>query len=326
MKSNQPEVSIVIPCYNCEKWIEKCIGALSRQTRKDFEIICIDDSSTDDTGCILKRIKTSNTLDLTIITNDMNIGPAKSRNKAIKIARGKWIAFCDADDWYEPSFIEKMLAKANSTSSDIVMCEYRKVFESGKKSIDVRYLTGLPSNPTKEENIIYSKASLCLLLIKKELFGSLELPDLRNGEDIAIIPCLQGRAKIISTVKEPLYNYYIREQSASNNITSVGVYKSLNEAFIFIENNMQSDYKNVQEFLGIRIVLYGVVLNALKVNIDYKSIKLIIKNFEKKYPNWFQNYYFKVMPKTKKIFLLGVKNRLMIFCKAYAMLHSMIST
>lgn len=325
MQNDSIKVSVIIPCYNCEAWIRKCIGSLERQTKKSFEIICVDDCSTDNTRYILEDIKKSVNIPFKILINDHNIGPGKSRNKAIENSLGKWIAFCDSDDWYEPVFIEKMLSKAESTSCDIVMCEYRKVFESEKKSIDVHYLYDVDENAGIERMIISSKASLCLLLIRKELFNTMRIPDLRNGEDIAFIPCIESYANNISLVKEPLYNYLMRKQSASNRVKSDKVYKSLRNAYIFTEKNINRRYTKALEFLGIRNVLYGVVLNALKVNTDFKTVRRIIFEFEKKYPRWNTNTYIDTLSKSKRLFLICVKMRLLILCKFFALIHSIVS-
>lgn len=326
MKNDTVTVSVIIPCYNCEEWIEKCISALENQTRKDFEVICVNDCSIDGTRDLLLRLKNSSSLDIKVIDNEINIGPAKSRNKAIKISSGSWLAFCDADDWFDSCFIEKMVSKAEATDSDIVMCEYKKVFESQKESIDVHYLQNIREDADIEEKIVYSKASLCLLLIKKELFQGLEIPDLRNGEDIAFIPCIESRASKIAVVKEPLYNYLMRGRSASNNIKSDKVYKSLQSAFSFTENNIEKGLDEALEFLGIRNVLYGVVLNALKVNTSNSKIRDIIDEFENKYPNWSSNKYLGILGKGKRLFLRCVEKKLLTLCRLFSVIHSRIST
>lgn len=325
MQNDTATVSVIIPCYNCEEWIEKCIYALENQTRKDFEVICVDDCSTDRTKELLLRLKESSSLDITIIENDNNIGPARSRNKAIMKSCGRWLAFCDADDWFDSCFIEKMMSKAEATDSDIIMCEYKKVFESKKKSVDVHYLQNLSEEAGIEEMIVYSKASLCLLLIKKVLFHGLDIPDLRNGEDIAFIPCIESRASKIAVVKEPLYNYLMRERSASNNIKSDKVYKSLQSAFSFTENNIEKGLDEALEYLGIRDVLYGVVLNALKVNTNYSKIRDIIDEFENKYPNWSSNKYLGTFGNGKRIFLRCVEKKFLILCRLFSIIHSRIS-
>jgi succinoglycan biosynthesis protein ExoO len=111
------EVSVIIPAYNTEKYIAKAIESVLQQTLDNFEIIIVDDSSTDSTLTIAKsycdpRIK--------VLTNPENMGAAFTRNRAIKAASGTWIAVLDSDDWYVPDRLEKLLAVANSQAADMV--------------------------------------------------------------------------------------------------------------------------------------------------------------------------------------------------------------
>lgn len=325
MQNESVKVSVIIPCYNCERWIGKCIEALENQTRKDFEVICVDDCSTDNTKEVLSRIKDASSLDIKIIYNEHNMGPGESRNKAIVNSSGDWLAFCDSDDWYDRRFIEKMLLTALNTSSDIVMCEYRKVFESGRDDIDVNYLHGIKEDVTVEELINYSKDSLCFLFVNKLLFENFSIPDLRNGEDMAIVPCLESYAKKIACVTQPLYNYCMRPHSASNNIQSRKVYKALLKAFAFTEEHINPEYKDTLEFLGIKNVLYGVMLNAFKVNADNSEMAEVLKQFENKYPNWNANGYMHTLSLSKRVFLFCIKRRLFFPCRFFATIHKKLS-
>ena len=108
-----PAVSVIIPCYNCADWIVKCLSELENQSYKDFEVVCVDDCSDDDTYGIISGYKTKSSMPINLLKNDVNSGPAVSRNKAVSVARGEWLAFCDSDDYYDRTFIEEMLAKAH---------------------------------------------------------------------------------------------------------------------------------------------------------------------------------------------------------------------
>ena len=86
------------------------------------------------------------------------------------------------------------MTSAEQNSSELVMCEYRKIYETEKKSDEVRYLLPIDDNSSFADKLVYSKSSLCLLLIKRSIFLANPIPDIRNGEDIACIPCIEARA------------------------------------------------------------------------------------------------------------------------------------
>ncbi len=316
------KISIIIPCYNCADWIERCINALERQTYKEFEVICVDDCSKDDTVRKLKEIRKHASFDLRIIENEVNSGPARSRNYGIKEARGEYLAFCDSDDWYEDEYVEEMYQALLKDDADLVMCEYRKVYESNDRFDDMHYLEDFSGN--RDDLIAYSKAAMWLIMYKRELTADLEVPDLRNGEDIAYVPCIESRAKRITIVKKTLYNYLMRQGSASKT-PSENVYKSLLSAYEFIENNLINSEPSVKEYLGIKTVMYGAVLNACKAGEDAHHICDIIDRFENEYPNWLKNKYMYLFNKKKRVFLSFAKHKRIIFCKAYSKLHQLTS-
>ncbi len=315
-------ISVIIPCFNCSKWIEKCLKALESQIFTDFEVICIDDCSTDNTMEVISSIKESSLLDITILHNSINQGPAKSRNKAISIAKGKYLAFCDSDDWYEDDFLEKMYYKLVDHGANLVMCNYRKVFESGRVPEAIQYLPNKALS--NEEYMVYSKSSLCLLMFESHIIDDLIIPDLRNGEDVASVPCIEVRAKKIVAVNEVLYNYRIRRDSCSNRV-SPKVFESLSNAFRFIEDNCTSEYKNALEYIGIKTVLYGAIVNGLKAKTNRSQILNSIEDFERKYPDWYSNRYLCIFPRTKRIFLFCIKHKALRLAYLIAKVHEKVS-
>ena len=320
-----PDISVIIPCYNCANWIVKCLTELENQTYKNFEVICVDDCSKDDTNKIISDYIIQSSLQITLIKNEHNSGPALSRNKAVSIARGNWLAFCDSDDYYDSTFLEEMYNTAEKDGSDLVMCEKRKVYESGRQPEDIHFNGIINENSTVEEIIICSAESLCTLLIKKELFLGNEMPDLRNGEDVACIPCIQANANKISVLKKVLYNYRMRSTSASNT-PSKNVYKSMCSAFEHVENGFGGRYPDALEFLGIRTVLYGATLTAFKADVSTKDIKHLVREFSKRYPNWKKNKYLSTLSKSKLLYLTFIKIKMYFMCRVMAYIHTKIIT
>lgn len=317
-------ISIIVPCYNSAQTIDVCLNSLINQTYQQKEIICVDDGSTDETVRIISEYSVKHPY-IKLIINETNKGPAISRNEALMIAQGKYVAFCDSDDWYDACFLEKMHDNMTRYQSDLTMCNYTKHVVSNNKVINVDYLPRRQEFYDLNEAIALSKASLCLLLCDKSLFNGLYIPDLRNGEDMAIVPCIEARANKISFTRDFLYHYRISNLSSSNKINN-SIYRSLLSSFQFVETHFGDENQTAKEFIGIKIVLYGASMNAIKANVEKETVIKIINEFEIKYPFWYKNKFIKKLSVAKRIFLFFLKKRSFFFCLILTKLHTRIST
>lgn len=124
------KVSIIVPVYNEEQYLERCLDSICGQTWKETEIICVDDGSTDSSPKILHTYAQKDSR-IKIITQE-NKFAGTARNLGMKQAYGKYLSFLDADDYYEPDMIEKMVQKAEKNHSDIVICRYAQCSEEGE--------------------------------------------------------------------------------------------------------------------------------------------------------------------------------------------------
>ena len=125
------KVSVIVPVYNAGKNMYKCLDALLNQSFKDFEVICVDDGSKDNSYEILKQYAQKD--DRIKVFTQENHGPAYTRHFAISQSRGEYLMFCDADDWYEPSMIEKMVNAIEKEDVDIAVCDTNIVNFSGQE-------------------------------------------------------------------------------------------------------------------------------------------------------------------------------------------------
>lgn len=125
-------VTVIIPCYNCRRYIEQTLVSLEQQTCKDFQVICVNDGSTDDTPRILKRWQEKGSLDMTVIHQE-NGGVSTARNAGIEAAQGEFVLFLDSDDLYHPRYIEAMLTAAQESGADTVyaplMRDLEKIYD-----------------------------------------------------------------------------------------------------------------------------------------------------------------------------------------------------
>ncbi len=126
---SKPKISIIIPVYNVEKYLCECLDSILNQTFQDFEIICVDDGSTDETLEILKNYKNKD--ERVFVLQQHHSGTAEARNNGIRLARGKYIQFLDSDDYFEPTMLEELYNHAEKFGADLTVCSSRKVDNNG---------------------------------------------------------------------------------------------------------------------------------------------------------------------------------------------------
>lgn len=153
----QPLLSVIIPIYNCESYLEKCLESIINQTFEDMEIILIDDGSTDNSYEIMK--KSSEKDKRIIVVSRENSGPAATRNYGISIAKGKYIGFVDGDDYIESNMYKNLINIATEKKAEIAMCNYKDIYINENTENIVCH--GL------EEKILYDKNGVESDVIKK---------------------------------------------------------------------------------------------------------------------------------------------------------------
>ena len=305
-------VTIVIPCYNVAKYIKRCIDSLVDQSFQKFKVILVDDKSTDDTYQYLLQLQATSGLDIMVLQNSCNSGPAVSRNKGILEADTKYITFCDSDDWYEPDFLKTMVSLLEDNAADMAFCGYKVVDEHGNsQSRPVYNRSGLIS---REEAFCLDADSLCMLMVKTDIMKNTLLPDLRNGEDVATVPLLMAKANRYAATVSCLYNYFRRSDSASERPTMKAV-ESLVCSYQYVQKNFPDKYIKEKEFLGIKNLLYSTIITLFSCSNNRHMAKSLLQEFEDIYPNWKNNPYIASLRGYKKIvlqflyyrFFLGVK-------------------
>lgn len=120
MSMENPKISIIVPVYNTEKYLRRCLDSISAQTFTDWECICVDDGSPDDSGSILDEYAEKD--GRFVIIHKENGGVSSARNAGLDIARGEWIAFCDSDDWVEKDWPEEQYTYTTGDDYDAVVC------------------------------------------------------------------------------------------------------------------------------------------------------------------------------------------------------------
>lgn len=132
-----PKVSIIVPVYNAEKTLCKCLDSLVGQTYRDIEILLINDGSSDNSQKICESY--ANRFSEVLLINQNNSGPATARNTGINRARGKYLSFVDADDYVESNMIEEMISVAEDNHAEMVICGYYQEFSETDKKHEFSY-------------------------------------------------------------------------------------------------------------------------------------------------------------------------------------------
>jgi glycosyltransferase involved in cell wall biosynthesis len=315
-------ISVVIPCYNAAPYIERCLDALQQQSFRDFEVILIDDCSKDNTVDVINAYAKRSNLQLALLQNEENAGPGVSRNRGIAASNAEYICFCDSDDWYDPDYLEQMVKASQNGEADMVLCNSRKVTATGKT--DIVLFSRKEENATAREVLALGIDSLCNLMIRRPIAVSVPLPGLRNGEDMAVIPLMIMGCKTFGFVEKCIYNYLCRPGSLSLSANS-GVTESLKRSFVHITEHQKPGFDREVEFIGMKNLVYGGLLNHFKAQKDPKPAKVLMDQFEKQYPRWYQNPYRKELPVFKRVFLFFAKRRLFLPLRLMCRIHRLLT-
>ncbi|MDD7280683.1 MAG: glycosyltransferase family 2 protein [Erysipelotrichaceae bacterium] len=175
---NNPLVSIIMPTYNCEKYVEEAIQSVINQTMEDWELIVIDDASSDDTYSIIKEFNDSR---IHIYKNEENLGVAKTRNKGMDLSKGKYIAFLDSDDIWLETKLEKQLELAKETNADLIYCSYMILYQDGSEKPFI-----VPHSADFNYMLACSVASCSTSLLTRKLADEYRFETNLYHEDLAL--------------------------------------------------------------------------------------------------------------------------------------------
>lgn len=209
-----PQVSVIVPVYNVEKYLEKCLDSLVNQTLKDIEIILVNDNSKDSSLDILNKYSNQDSR-IKLINFEKNYGPSKARNEGLKIAKGEYISFVDSDDWVDEDYFEKLLNAIISNNCDIAVST---IIRKRKLSQKCRvHYTEEKVYSSLEDKINISRIPVCCYIWNK-LYKHEKIKDFKFKEgvffeDVLWIPeVLKNTDKLVTV---PGVNYYYRVNNSS---------------------------------------------------------------------------------------------------------------
>lgn len=216
---NDPRISVIVPCYNVKDYLEECVESLLVQSFDSYEILLVDDGSSDDTSAIVDRYadKYPNVRAI----HKQNGGLSSARNAGLDAAKGDYIAFVDSDDLVYPDYLKSLYETATRCHAGITVCGYEKFEnESGIVSFDEeKVLSGhealrVLGDIYHPENVLFTVA--WNKLYKAELFRKYRIPEGRIHEDVFAAHRLIGKAGLVAAIPDVLYRYRIRNGSITS--------------------------------------------------------------------------------------------------------------
>jgi glycosyltransferase involved in cell wall biosynthesis len=283
------KISVIVPIYNTEKFLNRCIESIINQTYKNVEIILVDDGSTDSCPEICDRYAK---IDSRIkVIHKKNEGVAVARNSGLDIATGDYIGFVDSDDFINPNMYEKMLIVAIDEGADIVQCGYTNTETTGNITRKIEL---------KEEIIVgrynssyhYAKGEnttnfVCNKLFSKHIFDNIRFPKTIVSEDFVVNVKAYYKCKKTVVISDTLYNYVINENSVSNRNFHLGSLDAIKNGKAVYEYHKER-FPELCPFFALYIVEYcmkfykEVYQHEMKDKIKY--LDMFKKEFNIYYP------------------------------------------
>ena len=279
---NNPEISVIIPVYNGQSYISRCVESILRQTYEDYEILLIDDGSTDSSPIICDKYSTENSK--IRVVHKENGGLSDARNMGIKESQGKYITFVDNDDWIEPQMLEKLYDAAKVHAADIVMCNHQMRYSGDDNKKEAQNENHFDKEYTQDEflNILLRVNSnrcvhyACAKLYRRSVIEEPEyFPYKMYNEDVEAMFKSTLRSSKIVEIGYVGYNYFYNSEGISHSTFGEN-FLSLTNVWDRVVELLQKEKPEYAEY---------AILNRKRTcfTILWKSITYGSKETDKKY-------------------------------------------
>lgn len=307
-------VSIIVPVYNAEKYLYRCINSLLSQTLDNYEIILVNDASTDNSLEILRKYEQKESDKVRVVDLERNMKQGGAKNVGIKMSQGSYIGFVDSDDWVDKLMFEKLYRGAISQNSDIVDCDY---FESDGKYHLKKYIS-IPESHLKlsgdeqKRKLILGPGRMVCKIFKRELFLDKDMFFSSNlfYEDNELGPLLVAVANKVSKVNAHLYYYYVNDNSTTRSMNNMQYFDRIETSKRMLSRfqklNIYDKFQPEIEFLFIQLFFINTVFGCIKLFTPPKldMIKYLYKEIRFQGFDYRVNIYFKNKVPTEKKMLL----------------------
>ncbi len=314
-----PKYSIITPNFNGYSLMSCYFKSMENQIFKDFELIIVDDCSTDNSFFQLKEYAKKSDLNIKVFQTEKNAGPGNARNIGMDHVSGEFITFVDNDDWVKDNWlldVDNVLVR--HPEIHCVIYDYY-IKTKDKETISRSMYKGEEGKVPLTECMIYARNHTFGKFYKLTDCMGIRFPKLRRCEDVAFVCRAIEACGTVYYLKKPYYYYYQRNESLSNN-------KNMDEAdmvqaFSIIEKSLGSKYPSEIKEKSVTDLLYGSLLMMAKSNKSGKDIKEYINNYEVKYPEWWECKIVNEVGQAKKLFLMCAKRKNVLALKLLARVH-----
>lgn len=312
------KVSLIVPIYNSQNYLEKCIKSLISQTLEDIQIILINDGSTDNSEKIIKSFDDERI----VYISKNNEGIGKTRNLGIDKATGEFLAFVDSDDYLNEHFCEYMYQKAVNDDCDLVVCDF---FEDRNTLVGIKFKDFKDTNLRETPELInYINLGPCNKLYKKSLFDdkSNRFEENLKYEDAPFVVKMLVSANRIGKVNDYL-TYYVIHSNSETTIRDKRMYDILEITDIIVNDLKKVDYPN-DSLVSLAVMIltdYTIqqrYISDLKYRHDF--INKAFKYLNNLDPKWRKCSYLKRFPSLKK-YVKTSELLTKIYCDLYNLRH-----
>ena len=293
-----PKLSIIIPVYNVEKYLPKCLGSILEQPFKDLEVICVNDGSTDGSLDVLQKIKKND--DRVVIIDKKNEGSGIARNIGLSTAQGEYVYFIDSDDWLEDDVLAKIIAKADELQTDILvfggLSYYNGKGQNGaysKNKLPKKYFGKVVSAKDIKKDIFKFPSTAWTKLYRRDFLikNNIKFQNIRAGQDQLPFFHSMIMAERIAILPENIYCY---QKNREGSVTSVKKKKSFSPIYVFYgieemleKTGMMEEYRDIF------------------VNKYFSKATSWLGKFEADQKNEYFNEYLKLLEHIKKTYSIG---------------------
>lgn len=303
----KPAVSIVVPVYNVEAYLEKCLDSLVNQNFDNYEVIIVNDGSTDKSKEIAQRYE--NKYSNVVLIDQKNKGLGGARNTGIEAVKGEYILFVDSDDYIHPDTLKLAYDEANKKQADIVVFGFTIISESGEIIKIERGFESTNSSLNENRELLMCSPIACNKLIKKEILidSGVRFPDRAWYEDLRTIPKLYLHAQTFGFVDKSLYFYLKRKGSITNALKTdrlIEIVDAVEDLLNYYkEQGAYEKYKDELEFIAVYHAFYLGSVRVARINHKHPLLLQLRQYITAKVPNYMHQKYLYRLGKSRQIVL-----------------------
>lgn len=300
---SEVKVSIVVPIYNLEKYVPRCLDALVNQTLEEIEILCVDDGSKDSAPQIIEDYKTRYPNKVKTFHKE-NGGEWSARTYGLKQAIGEYVGFIDSDDVPEVTWAEKLYTAAKKNDADIAFSGYDRVDLDTGKTVSTemtRYGTMNKEVDFNDDFIVYANPSLWNKLYRRELVKDLEFLPFRGCNDtLFLIHSYMSGVKKLTFIPDVLYHYYLRSSSQIHNMNAKDLENLKKYLLVTKENSkklgIEEEFKaDLEAMAFLHLAISWAFMVSYNKEVNMKEIqKDIIEFLDENFSGWRKNKFYKL--------------------------------